>query len=279
MKKSLILSAFVIALLILVATVPCAHALTRGTALVVHGTADGILEGDRGVADKLTSYGFDVDIMLAADCDENTWVDYDIIFIGESVMSADVGTKFTEADCVVIVSEPGNYDELLMGNYDSQYDTENVYSKGSYIVVNDIVNCGLSKFEGFSSEEVAPGFLLEWGAGGVVVVENEKGSPAVTVFSPGSELFDRSSALNYRIQWFFRGQDAVHATDDAWKVFESVINYVMPLPVPEETAAETIAEAETVTTETTAAAQTSDTVMILSFIVAAAAIPVLKKRK
>ena len=57
------------------------------------------------------------------------WVGYEIIFIGESVMSADVETKFTAADCVVIVSEPGNYDELLIGNYDSQYDTEHLINR------------------------------------------------------------------------------------------------------------------------------------------------------
>lgn len=44
-------------------------------------------------------------------------------------MSADVETKFTAADCVVIVSEPGNYDELLIGNYDSQYDTEHLINR------------------------------------------------------------------------------------------------------------------------------------------------------
>lgn len=279
MKKLLITA--MITILILSGIAPCVYAQTRGTALVVHGTAEGILEGDQSVADKLTSYEFDVDIILAVDCDENTWINYDIVFICESVMSADVGTKFTAADCIVIVSEPGNYDEMLLGNYDTQYDTENVYIKGKYIVINDIVGCGLSTFEGFNNEAVAPGFLLEWGEGGIVVAENELGSPAITVFSPGVKLFDGSSAVNYRVQWFFRGQDATYATDDTWKLLESVINYVMPLPVVEETVPETAAVTDIVTVKEETAAQTADLSIIVCVIAAAstACISILKKRK
>jgi hypothetical protein len=264
MKKYLLVT--VVIILTIMMTAPSVYAESRGKALIVHGTAEGILEGDQTVADKLTAYGFEVDTILAADSDENTWKNYDIIFIGESVTSADVGTKFTAADCIVIVSEPGNYDEMLLGNYDTQYDTENVYNKGKYNVVNDIIGCGLKSFEGFDSEDVAPGFLLEWGEGGVVIVQNDNGSPAVTIFAPGAKLFDGSSSIYYRIQWFFRGQSAAAATSDTWKVFESVINYVMPLPVAEET---TAAAADTAAA-TPAAAQTSD-ISIVSLLFAAAA--------
>ncbi len=249
------------------------YAESRGNALIVHGTAEGILEGDQAVADQLTSYGFDVDAMLAVDCDENTWENYKIVFIGESVTSADVGTKFTAADCVVIVSEPGNYDELLLGNYDTQYDVDNVYSKGKYLVVNDVTGTGLTSFEGFSGEEVAPGFLLEWGKGGIVVVENELGSPAVTIFAPNAELFDGSAAINYRIQWFFRGQGAALATADTWKVFKSVVDYVLPLPV-EETESETVSVPETGTEQAVIpeiSAQTADLGFTALFAAAAAA--------
>ncbi len=79
---------------------PAVYAETRGKALIVHGTADGILEGDQTVADKLAGYGFDVNVILAIDCDDNTWKGYDLVFIGESVMSADVETKFITADCI-----------------------------------------------------------------------------------------------------------------------------------------------------------------------------------
>lgn len=253
------------------------YAESRGNALIVHGTAEGILEGDRTVADKLTSYGFDVDAILAVDCDENTWENYKIVFIGESVTSADVGTKFTAADCVIIVSEPGNYDELLLGNYDTQYDVDNVYSKGKYLVVNDVTGTGLTSFEGFSGEEVAPGFLLEWGKGGIVVVENELGSPAVTIFAPGAELFDGSAAINYRIQWFFRGQGAALATADTWKVFESVVDYVLPLPV-EETEPEAVTVTEGSTEQAIlpeVSAQTADPGFIALFVAVAAVSAVL----
>lgn len=280
MKKYLLVTVVVFLTVIMMA--PSIYAESRGTALIVHGTTDGILEGDQTVADNLTAYGFDVDFILAADCDENTWKGYDIIFIGESVISTDIGTKFTAADCIVIVSEPGNYDEMLLGNYDTQYDTANIYSKGKYNVVNDIISCGLTSFEGFDSEDVVPGFLLEWGEGGVVIVENDNGSPAVTLFAPGSKLFDGSSAVNYRIQWFFRRQDAAVASSDAWKVFESVINYVMPIAVVKDTAVVTNPVTNDQTASSPIAAQTADMSIVawlFAAIATSAGIFAVKKRK
>lgn len=259
MKRILV---FFTAIILIVLMVIPMNAADRGKALIVHGNDGDMLEGDQAVADHLTSYGFTVDAAFAPNTDESSWQGYDLVFIGESVTSADVATKFTLADCLVIIGEPGLMDEMLVGEYDSQYDSTNIYSTGGYNVVNDIIGCGLKKFEGFTSEDVIPGFLLTWADDAKIIVQNDNGSPAITLFEPGCKLVDGSSAVNYRMQCFFRRQDAAVATADTWLVWEKVIDYVFPVPVieeaveaaPDEAAPETAAAAAV----SVSAAQTMD---------------------
>lgn len=200
----------------------------RGKVLVVHGGKDSVGNGDKAIGERLKGLGFGtVDYIYAKDTDESSYKDYSVVFIGESVSSADVGTKFTKATCFVICGEPGLWDELLIGNYDSAYDTA-PYS-GKYIVKNDIVKSGLSKFDGFT-KDATPGFLKEWADGVQIIAENEKGAPAVTYAAKGAKMFDGSTAVGARATFFCRGQSAADFSSDSWKMFDALVNYAVPAP-------------------------------------------------
>lgn len=207
----------------------------RGKALIVYGqyTEDEILgPGDIAIGKHLESLGFDVAYILAPESDENSWKGNDLVFIGESVMSAEVALKFQLAESFVICSEPGLFDEMLIGNYDTQYDSEPYL--GTYSVVNDIINCGLKTFKGFTNDDVIPGFLLDLAPGLVVIVENENKSPAVSFLGKGLECTDGSKAFGNRAQFFCRRQDAVSFSAETWAVFDALVDYVLPLAIIEE---------------------------------------------
>ena len=286
--KKFIFAATIVLLIAMMITPAVFGAGERGKALIIYGyVEDAIGEGDKAIGAKFESFGFATDYIAAPDSDENSWKGYDIVFIGESVTSADVATKMTLADTLVIVGEPGLWDETLMGNYDTVYDSE-AYT-GSYKVINDFIGCGLTSFKGFTVDDVMPGFLLDYAEGVQIIAENEKGSPAVTMIAPGGKLTDGSSAVNYRFSIFCRRQDSVNFTDDSWKVLESIIDFVYPLPVVEEVAAPVAAmespapasEAAAPVAVVVSAPQTADMTVIMSLaaIVSAMGIVTFKKRK
>lgn len=282
----------IIALTVMLCVLPLASISTfaadRGKSLIVYG-GDSIGDGDKMVGDRLGTLGYPADYAFAPDTDESSWNGYDIVYIGESVSSADVGTKFTLAESLVIISEPGLMDEMQVGAYDPAYDSD-AYT-GNYIIKNDICASGLSTFKGFTSDDVVPGFLLEWADGAVIVCENEKGSPAVTYFAKGITLVDGSTAVGPRIQWFFRGQFAAVATDETWQLWDAMINYVFPLPVVEEIVEETPAESASAdgssgeapaAAVTATAPQTGDILMVsgaLAIVSAGLALFIAQKKK
>ncbi len=277
MKKAFLALLTVILVLSLL---PLTVFAARNAALVVYGGTDGKPgAGDTAVGDRLKGLGFaKVDYMFAPKTTDTTWKSYDIVFIGESVTAADVGTKFQKAECYVICGEPGLWDELLIGNYDTTYDS-NAY-KGKYIVKSDIISSGLKSFDGFS-KDATPGFLKEWGKGVTVIVENEKGAPAVTYAAKGAEMFDGSKAAGPRSTIFCRGQSAADFTADTWKVFDALVNYVLPLPKA-TTAATTKAAATTAAkAAATASAKTADASVVIAaavFASLAAAVVICKKK-
>ena len=285
MKKItfIIISVLLIAMMIS----PAANAAgERGKALIVYGFVDDAIgSGDQAIGARLEQLGYKTDYIAAPDSDDNSWKGYDIIFIGESVTSADVGTKMTLADTLVIIGEPGLYDEMQMGNYDNLYDSE-AYT-GSYKIVNDLIGCGLTTFKGFTTDDVQPGFLLDYAEGVQIIAQNDNGSPAVTMIAPGGKLLDGSSAANYRFTIFCRRQDSANFSDDAWKIFDSIIEFVYPLPVIEEVAAvPDDAPADTAAPAPVAAApviapQTADMTVITALvsILSAAGVVTFKKRK
>ena len=284
MKKTLFVIVAVV-LMVMMFSPAVTAAGERGKALVVHGQFSEdqpIGDGDRTLGVHLEAMGFAVSYILAPDATEDSWKGYDLIYIGESVTSADVSTKFQLADTFVICSEPGLFDEMLMGNYDTVYDSE-PYT-GNYIVVNDIINCGLKTFKGFTTDDVVPGFLLDYAPGVKIIVENENKSPAVSIAEKGAELIDGSKAINARAQFFCRRQDQVSFTADTWKVFDALINYIIPLPVTEEVV---VADASAVDTASapaviTSSPQTADMTIVMSLAVVLSAlsgIGIYKKRK
>jgi|GEM_PF-4292444 hypothetical protein len=287
MKK--IIFTFTAILLIAMMIAPAAFAAgERGKALIIYGYVDDAIgEGDKAIGARFESLGYAADYVAAPDSDENSWKGYDIVFIGESVTSADVATKLTMADALVIVGEPGLYDEMQIGNYDTLYDSESY--TGSYKVVNDLIGCGLTTFKGFTTDDVIPGFLLDYAEGVQIIAENENGSPAVTMVAPGGKLLDGSSAANYRFSIFCRRQDSLNFSDDAWKLFDAIIDFVYPIPVIEEVAVPAAEEspapvaAETVAPAAVAvsAPQTADMTVItaLMALISAAGVVTLKKRK
>lgn len=215
---------------------PLFAAADRGKALIVHGGSDSVGAGDKAVGERLKGLGFStVDYAYAKNTTENSAEGYSLVFIGESVMSADVDKKFTNATCFVICGEPGLWDELLIGNYDSQYDTKPY--KGKYIVKNDIVKSGLKQFDGFT-KDATPGFLKEWKDGVQVIVENENGAPAVTYAPKGAKMFDGSSAAGARATIFCREQSAADFTADSWKMFDALVNLAVPEPKKADTGKE-----------------------------------------
>ena len=265
MKKLII--ALLAVLLIVMAAAPASFAAERGKVLVVHGGADAVGEGDKAIGDKIASMpGFtQVDYIHAPKTDENSWKGYSLVFIGESVSSADVNTKFTKAECYIICSEPGLWDELLFGAYDSAYDSDSF--NGTYKAKNDILKTGITSFKGFTKDET-PGFLKEWSDGVTVIFENEKGAPAVTLVEKGGKLIDGSASTGPRSTFFNRGQSAANFTDESWKIFTALIDYVLPLPVETTTAAAKAA----VAAKPAAAAQTFDAGIALWIMAAGAAL-------
>lgn len=272
MKKVLfaLLAVLMIAMMIAPSVTAAAD---RGKVLVVHGTAAGVAKGDQAIGDRLKKLGFGtVDYKLAKDTTDTSWKGYNVVFIGESVTSADVATKFTKAECYVICGEPGLWDELLIGNYNSTYDT--AAYKGKYTVKSDVMKSGLTTFDGFKAD-ATPGFLKEWGKGVTVLVENADKAPAVTYAAKGAEMFDGSKAVGARSTIFCRGQSAADFTDDTWKLFDALINYVLPVPVETTQAAATTAKAAATTAKaaaTTKAAQTADLSIVMWVMAAGAAV-------
>ena len=287
--KKIIFVTTVVLLIAMMITPAVFGAGERGKALIVYGyVEDAIGPGDLAIGARFESLGFAADYIAAPDSDENSWNGYDVVFIGESVTSADVATKMTLADTLVIVGEPGLWDETLMGNYDTVYDSE-AYT-GSYKIVNDLIGCGLTTFKGFTTDDVMPGFLLDCAEGIQIIAENENGSPAVTMIAPGGKMMDGSSAVNYRFSVFCRRQDSANFSDDSWKLFDAIIDFVYPIPVVEEVAAPSEAEqpaaapaAETATPAaiTVSSPQTADMTVIMSLaaLVSAMGIVTFKKRK
>ena len=228
MKKTTLRTLLTLAMCAAILLLPLCAAAPRGKALIVHGGADGLGAGDKAVADRLTALGFTVDAIYAKNSTETSDDGYDLLYVPESVSSADVGTKFTDTKAAVIIGEPGLMDEFLVGQYDNTYDS-NAY-KGTYKVVNDVFKSGVTgSFKGFTTDDVIPGFLKEYCKGATVIAENEKGSPAVTLVKPGAELTDGSKANGYRIQWFFRRQDSANASAETWKLFDAAVNYMFPV--------------------------------------------------
>ncbi|MBQ2707447.1 MAG: hypothetical protein IJF67_04220 [Clostridia bacterium] len=229
MKKITLRTLLTLALCAVILLLPLTAAAPRGKVLIVHGGADGLGAGDKAVADRLTSLGFTVDAIYAKNSTADSDNGYDLLYVLESVTSADVSTKFTDTKAAVIIGEPGLMDEFLVGQYDSTYDS-NAY-KGTYKVVNDVFGSGIKDaFKGFTTDDVIPGFLKERCKGSIVIAENEKGAPAVTLVKPGAELTDGSKANGYRVQWFFRRQDSANASAETWKLFDAAINYMFPKP-------------------------------------------------
>lgn len=229
MKKTTLRKLFSLVLCTAILLLPLTAAAPRGKALIVHGGADGLGAGDKAVADRLESLGFTVDDVYAKNSTADSDEGYDLLYVPESVTSADVATKFTDTKAAVIIGEPGLMDEFLVGQYDTTYDT-NAY-KGTYKIVNDTFSSGIkAPFKGFTTDDVVPGFLKERCKGSIVIAENENGAPAVTLVKPGAELTDGSKANGYRIQWFFRRQDSANASAETWQLFDAAINYMFPKP-------------------------------------------------
>jgi len=280
---------FIIVSVLLIAMMvsPAVYAVgDTGKALIIYGYfEEAVGPGDLAVGARLESLGYAVTYIAAPDSDDNSWKGYDIVFIGESITSADVSTKMTLAETLVIVGEPGIWDEMQMGNYDTLYDSE-AYT-GSYKVINDLIGCGLTSFKGFTTDDVQPGFLLEYADGIQVIAENDAGAAAVTMVVPGGKLMDGSSAVDYRFSIFCRRQDSANFSDDAWKMFDAIVEFVYPPPVIEEVAveadvpAEAEAPAPVVVVAPVTSPQTADmtVLMALASIISAAGVITFKKRK
>lgn len=283
MKK--VFFAFFIVLLIAMIVSPAISAVDRGKALVVYGGADGDPgAGDQAIGDRLKTLGFTVDFIFAPNTTEAMGKEYILIYLCESITSSDVNTKFTKDECVIITAEAGLYDELQIGDHPQVGDTTAYISR--FNVVNDPMKSGLTSFSAFKDTiaETAAFFMSTWTKSVVVLVENDSKAPAVFIVPKGGELLDGTKSAGIRCGWIGVAQTVTEYTDEAWKLFDALVNYTLPVPV-ETTTETTTAEPAATTSKpaVTTAAQTAD-LGLVAWIIAAGAVAstgllALRKRK
>lgn len=258
MKKLLFLAAIILAMLMPLTVLPVSGAAARGEALLIWG-GDALNDGDVYIKNELEKLGFTVTAVLDTDSTSEMANGKALIYICESIMSANVLDKFKNSPIPVIACEAGVYDDMLMTAVDGLFN-EPVPDGAQVQILDHTITAGLSKeFDPYDEPSGKSWMLgIPAGDGKVIAVNSDDTTKAIVfVFDAGAAMLDGFKAPAKRAGFYYQGANASTASSDANKLWINLVNWMVPEPVPETTVAVTSAP-EITPTEAPAPDNTAD---------------------
>ena len=209
-----------------------ASAQPRGDVLFIYGYYEetSIGPGDLAVKARFEKLGFTVTMVAGPDCTTEMGTGKALIYAGESITSTDVADKYKDITVSAIMGEPGVFDDMLYGNF-----TQTDGSEGIFTVAapdNEVVKAAgvTGDFDPFT-EIASPGFLTEYTVDAQILVQDDLAQAAIGLYETGAKMLNDFIAPARRATFYIRGQDAVSATEDTWKLFDAVVNWSSPAPI------------------------------------------------
>lgn len=280
-KKLFFLAAMFLTAMIFMASLPVSGMTARGEVLLVWG-GDAINDGDAFIISELEKMGFSVTTVLDTDSTSEMADGKALVYICESIMSANVLDKFTKTPVPVIACEAGVYDDMLMTPADGLFN-EGVPEGAMVQIFDHEITAGIPKeFEPYD-EPSGKSWMLGMPEGDVRIIAASSADTTravVFVYDSGAVMADGFKAPAKRAGFYFQGAYASTASADAKKLWTNLISWLAPEPVPETTAevvtvpdtdAAESPDAETVADNVTQSPATGDFSLFVLIIAAAAA--------
>lgn len=241
------MAAMVLTAMIFMASLPVTGSTARGEVLLVWG-GDAINEGDAFIISELEKLGFSVTTVLDTDSTSVMADGKALVYICESIMSANVLDKFTNSPVPVVACEAGVYDDMLMTPADGLFN-EGVPEGAMVQIFDHEITAGIPKeFEPYD-EPSGKSWMLGIPEGDVRIIAASSADTTravVFIYDSGANMADGFKAPAKRAGFYFQGAYASTASADAKKLWTNLINWMSPEPVP-ETTAEVVIVPDTVT--------------------------------
>jgi len=147
-----------------------------------------------------------------------------LIYICESIMSANILDKFKNSPVPIIACEAGVYDDMLMTAADGLFNQP--IPDGAIVQILDhTITSSLSKEFDPYDEPAGKSWMLGIPAGDVkVIAVNSDDTTKAIVFDAGAAMLDGFKALAKRAGFYYQGANASTASFDANKLWINLVN-------------------------------------------------------